>query len=503
MVRPPRAPVPAWVLATALLSLLVLATAACATSAAPGASSTGHPSTPASPDATAAPAPTDALPPPPPKLGGFDNLEHLVFIVQENRSFDHYFGTFPGARGIPMEDGRPSVCVPDPVLGRCVRPYHDRTLRQEGGPHGHVHSRKDVNGGRMDGFVRTFVEGPNRCGDRRDAPSCQDDLGPQGQPDVMGYLTKREIPNYWRYAKRFVLQDRFFAPADSWTLPAHLFLVSGWAASCEDPRDPMSCRSDLELEGVVDRQRRGNHPAIYAWTDITYLLTREGVSWAYYVGDDTCLDTDDACQRKERRGTPPAQNPLPSFTTVHEQRTHDRIQTHGEYFRAVEDGTLPTVSWVMPSGRNSEHPGNGAPVTRGQAHVTRVINAIMRSPLWYRTAIFLTWDDWGGFYDHLRPPRVDENGYGIRVPGLLISPWARGGTIDGQVLTFDAYLKLIEDLYLDGQRLDPETDGRPDSRPTVREEVGILGDLRREFDFDRDPIPPLILDPTPRTGAGS
>jgi phospholipase C len=157
----------------------------------------------------------------------------------------------------------------------------------------------------------------------------------------------------------------------------------------------------------------------------------------------------------------------------------------------------------MPSGRNSEHPGNGAPVTRGQAHVTRVINAIMRSPLWYRTAIFLTWDDWGGFYDHLRPPRVDENGYGIRVPGLLISPWARGGTIDGQVLTFDAYLKLIEDLYVDGQRLDPETDGRPDSRPTVREEVGILGDLRREFDFDRDPIPPLILDPTPPTGAGS
>ena len=155
----------------------------------------------------------------------------------------------------------------------------------------------------------------------------------------------------------------------------------------------------------------------------------------------------------------------------------------------------------MPSGLNSEHPGNGAPLSKGQAHVTRVINAIASSPLWYRTAIFLTWDDWGGFYDHVVPPRVDENGYGIRVPGLMISPWARAGTIDSQTLSFDAYLKLIEDLYLGGARLDPDTMSRPDSRPTVREDVSILGDLRREFDFDQDPIPPPVLDPTPNAEA--
>jgi phospholipase C len=130
-------------------------------------------------------------------------------------------------------------------------------------------------------------------------------------------------------------------------------------------------------------------------------------------------------------------------------------------------------------------------------HVTRVINAAMRGPDWSSTAIFLTWDDWGGFYDHVPPPRVDRNGYGIRVPGLLISPWAKAGTIDHQVLSFDAYLKLIEDLFLDGQRLDPRTMSRPDSRPTVREEVPILGNLLREFDFTQDPLPPLILDPTP------
>ncbi len=103
--------------------------------------------------------------------------------------------------------------------------------------------------------------------------------------------------------------------------------------------------------------------------------------------------------------------------------------------------------------------------------MTKVINAIMRGPDWEETAIFLTWDDWGGFYDHVEPPRVDRNGYGIRVPGLMISPWAEAGTIDSQTLSFDAYLRLIEDLFLGGERLDPDTLSRPDSRPTVREEV--------------------------------
>jgi phospholipase C len=151
----------------------------------------------------------------------------------------------------------------------------------------------------------------------------------------------------------------------------------------------------------------------------------------------------------------------------------------------------------VPNGPDSEHPGNGKPISKGQAHVTQLINAIARTPLWYRTAIFVTWDDWGGFYDHVEPPRVDVNGYGIRVPAFMISAWARAGTIDSQTLTFDAYLKLIEDLFLSSERLDPETLERPDSRPTVREEVDILGDLRDEFDFRQEPIQPLILDPRP------
>jgi phospholipase C len=154
----------------------------------------------------------------------------------------------------------------------------------------------------------------------------------------------------------------------------------------------------------------------------------------------------------------------------------------------------------MPYNGAAEHPSAGRPIWKGMAHVTRVINAAMQGPDWNSTAIYLTWDDWGGFYDHVVPPRVDANGYGIRVPGLMISPWAKTGTIDHQTLSFDAYLKFIEDLFLGGQRLNPRTDGRPDSRPTVREKLPILGNLLNEFDFAQDPLPPLVLDPTPLPG---
>ncbi len=427
---------------------------------------------------------------------GIMNLDHLIFIVQENRSFDHYFGTFPGADGIPMRpDGRPRACVPDRVLGRCVRPYHSRELINLGGPHNKTASDLSVNGGAMDGFIEALVQRCEAGGKRFD---CKERTGPRGAPDVMSYHDAREIPNYWTYAETFVLQDRMFAPTDSWTLPAHLYLVSGWSARCDDAYDPMSCRTDLRLTGegdIRDLARYDRRP-IYAWTDITWLLDRLDVSWAYYAARILCTRrvTARAC---EDRGTSPQQNPLVHFTDVHETGQLGRIQRHRDFFRAVEDGTLPSVSWIVPGhGDHSEHPSNGAPLTFGQAYVTRLVNAVMRSDLWYRSAIFLTWDDWGGFYDHVEPPRVDAGGYGLRVPGILISPWADTDLdIDHQTLTFDAYLKLIEDRFLGGARLDPATMSRPDSRPTVREEVGILGDLALEFDFTQEPIPPLILEP--------
>jgi hypothetical protein len=166
-----------------------------------------------------------------------------------------------------------------------------------------------------------------------------------------------------------------------------------------------------------------------------------------------------------------------------------------------ETNKLPSVAWVIPENGVSEHPPSS--IHAGQAYVTGLINAIMRSSYWKDTVIILAWDDWGGFYDHVPPPKVDVNGYGLRVPALLISPYAKKGFIDHQVLSFDAYLKFIEDIFLNGERLDPLTDGRPDPRPSVREINPQLGDLLNDLDFSQVPLPPLILPINPPPGPAS
>ncbi|MGZ4323203.1 MAG: alkaline phosphatase family protein, partial [Solirubrobacteraceae bacterium] len=160
-------------------------------------------------------------------------------------------------------------------------------------------------------------------------------------------------------------------------------------------------------------------------------------------------------------------------------------------------GTLPAVSWVVPNDKVSEHPP--AQISTGQTYVTELINAIMRSPDWNSTAIFLSWDDWGGFYDHVVPPVADINGYGLRVPAMVISPYARQGYIDHQTLSHDAYNKFIEDDFLGSARLNPATDGRPDPRPSVRESSPLLGELTNDFDFTQPPRPPVILPVCPKT----
>ena len=424
---------------------------------------------------------------------GIETIDHVIIVVQENRSFDHYFGTYPDADGIPRSEGGWDVCVPDPKLGRCATPYHSTGFIDAGGAHTQEASRRDVNGGRMDGFVRTVRRSGTPCDRHPSDRRCKQlRLGPRGQPDVMGFHTRAELPNYWAYADRYVLQDQMFAPADSWTLPAHLFLVSAWSADCLRLNDPMSCVSDLDDPGDGWRPDSGD-PAPYAWTDITYLLHEHGVSWAYYVGGETCIRV--PCPSGVGLHTTATQVAIAGFRTVEQNGQLGNIRPHEEFFDAARAGTLPSVSWVVPYVGASEHPPGD--IRDGQAWVTRLVNAVMRGPLWESSVIYLTWDDWGGFYDHVRPPVVDQNGFGIRVPGLAIGPWVRPGLIDHQILSFDAYLRFIEDRFLSGERLDPATLSRPDSRPTVREEVSILGDLGTEFDFAQEPIPPLILNPRP------
>jgi hypothetical protein len=200
---------------------------------------------------------------------------------------------------------------------------------------------------------------------------------------------------------------------------------------------------------------------------------------------------------KQGAKTPGIWNPLPYFDTVKQNEQTQNVTSLSNYFKAAKDGKLPAVSWINPTGSVSEHPPGL--ITAGQAYVTRLVNAAMRGPDWKSTAIFVAWDDWGGFYDHIRPPSVDQNGYGLRVPGLVISAYARKGFVDHQTLSFDAYAKFIEDDFLGGQRLNPATDGRPDPRPDVRENEPILGTLVRDFDFTEKPRRPLLLNPRPQT----
>jgi phospholipase C len=431
----------------------------------------------------------------PQRYAGIHKIRHIVVIMQENRSFDSYFGTYPGADGIPK-----GVCLPDPATGHCRRPFHDPKDRNSGGPHDHVDAMRDIDGGSMDGFIQQAEAGRTHfCKVHIDSPQCS--LTPK-KPDVMGYKTGADIPNYWTYARHFVLQDHMFQPDTSWSLPAHLYLVSGWSAKCVRRGDPSSCKSAVQDPGSPpgEAQNTTGVAPDYAWTDLTYLLHKDHVSWAYYVFKGQQPDCEDNAMLCKAVGqdakTPGIWNPLPWFDTVRQDRQGENVEPFNEFLVAAKDGDLPSVSWLTPAQAVSEHPPGL--VSRGQAYVTSVVNAVMRSKDWDSTAIFLAWDDWGGFYDHVKPPRVDAYGYGLRVPALVISPYARRGFVDHQVLSFDAYLKFIEDDFLHGARLNPKTDGRPDLRPDVRENARILGNLVRDFNFRQTPRPPLILRPYPR-----
>ncbi len=437
-------------------------------------------------------------------LTGIHKIRHVVIIMQENRSFDSYFGTYPGADGIPGLAGHPGTvpCVPDPTTGGCIKPYHDRQDQNVGGPHSNRAVRVDVGGGFMSGFVAAQEHG---------VKSCKQAFNPycslrRNSHDSMGYHNGADIPNYWSYAKHYVLQDHMFESVASWSLPAHLSMVSGWVARCSVPHDPMSCHSSFNPQYPPDfaRHQGQANPTRpdYAWTDLTWLLHKYGVSWKYYVFKGSQPDCEQDSQIicgpvGQKARTPGIWNPLPYFDTVHQDGQTSDIQSLSHFFTAARTGTLPAVSWITPNGTVSEHPPGL--VSAGQSYVTGLVNAIMRSPDWNSTAIFLTWDDWGGFYDHVVPPHVDKLGYGLRVPGLVISPYAKQGYIDHQTLSFDAYLKFIENDFLNGNRINPKTDGRPDPRPNVRESDPLLGNLVSDFNFNQPPRAPMFLPLHPQT----
>jgi phospholipase C len=392
---------------------------------------------------------------------GIHKIKHVIVILQENRSFDSYFGTYPGADGIPA-----GVCVPDPYHGGCVKPFADHNDGNKGGPHMHPNFVADVERDDWVGQAELKCKHPAPC-----------------PTDVMGYHVQSDIPNYWTYAQDFVLNEHMYEPVSSWSVPSHMYEVSAWSATCSRPKHPASCA------GTTEPAVRTATSTPYGWTDLTWLLHKHGVSWGYYL--------DGGSQPANPGGVPVIWNPLPGFVDVHQDHQVGNVQPLDTFFDQISAGTLPAVSWISPNHPDSEHPP--ALISTGMAYVTRIINAVMSHPaVWDSTAIFLAWDDWGGFYDHHPPPAVDPLGYGIRVPAMVISPFARKGYIDPHTYSFDSYLRFIEDDFLGGARLNPQADGRPDPRPDVRE--ALAGDLTRDFDFTvKLPRLPVVLNPCPKT----
>jgi len=424
-------------------------------------------------------------------------LKHLIFIVQENRSFDHYFGTYPGADGIPTA----TPCLPSQWYpSQCFTPYPNHLDSNQGGSLKIAAQMLDIDGGKMDGFVITREQqlGPGcaphdgKPAPRRIAATMVDDEGFTQDVhclvDVMGYHDGTDLPNYWSYAQNYVLQDHFFESTMSWSLVGHLALFSGWAAVCPDTDPPQinSCYTSPAGVGWSP-----NEAPPYLWTDITYLLYKNNVSWRVY--NDGGL----AGSPQGKNGTAWIWDVLPGFETVNQDdQVANAEYDQTQFFNDASNGTLPQVAWLLPKYDDAEHPQ--ASIAQGQSYVTNLVNAVMNGPDWSSSAIFITYDDMGGFYDHEPPPYAfDSLGLGIRVPAMIISPYAKTGYVDHQVCSTDCYLALIEKVFLKGESLSQS--GRPDPRPDYRDTESQYGSLLNDFDFKHTPQRPLILSTHPMT----
>ena len=279
--------------------------------------------------------------------------------------------------------------------------------------------------------------------------------GPQEPPPdwvkyTLSYYDWHEIPNYWDYARHFTLCDNFFSSLAGPSEPNHLYTVAAQSGGMVN-NPPPSVNDQFD---------------VYTFPTMVELLQKSHVSWKYY-------DEDSHPQRHH------LWNPLPGFTKIHD---NPEIMSHlvqlKTFYSDLQDGSLPSVSWIVPTFGDSEHPT--ADSARGMWHVTQLIDAVMRSPYWKDTAIILTWDDFGGFYDNVPPPAVDKYGYGPRVPALIISPYAKPNFISHTQFDFTSPLKLIEEKF---------------GLPPLTDRDKLANDMLDCFDFSQKPNPTDIITP--------
>jgi phospholipase C len=331
-------------------------------------------------------------------------IQHIITVMQQNHTFDNYFGTYPGVDGIPS-----NTCMPFNPLDEkktCIKPFHIGTYPLIDMKHTSRTFDFQFNKGRMNGFVDA-IQRANQDGKLSMAYYNGDDLG-----------------YYWNLADEFVLFDRYFSSAHAGSIPNRMFAVAG-------------------VPGVVNNaipdKGFGDLPTIFD------RLQESGISWKFYVNNyDPKLNYRSA---KGLNYLPPQVQwmPLLGFDRfIDNPELSSHIVDLNEYYTDLQNGTLPAVSYVLLLGA-TEHPWSDPGL--GQKEMKIMIQALMQSDAWQSSAFMITYDESGSWYDHVPPPQIDKYGYGFRVPALLVSPYARRGYIDSTQLDHTSILKFIEDNW--------------------------------------------------------
>ncbi|MBI3660446.1 alkaline phosphatase family protein [Candidatus Acetothermia bacterium] len=371
---------------------------------------------------------------------GLEKIQHIVFIIKENRTFDNYFGTFPGAEGATQ--GMISTGKVIPLGHTPDRTSHDID-------HSWQAALRAIDGGKMDKF--DLIAGGNLNG------------------EYLAYtqLYEKDIPNYFAYARNFVLADRMFSSLTGPSFPNHLYTVgaqSGGAINNPNSRGVWGCDADdnsrvevMDEQGNVTRQ----FPC-FDFQTLADLLQAANISWEYYAPG------------KGQAGY--IWSALDAIKHIRQTSLWiEHVVPTSQFVEDAKAGKLPAVSWIV-TGRESEHPPDSSCL--GENWTLQQLNALMQGPDWNSTAVFITWDDFGGFYDHVPPPKVDNFGFGPRVPLLIISPYAKKGYISHTQYEFSSLLKFAEARH----HLQPLT---------ARDREA--NDMTDSFDFNQSPLSPLVL----------